>query len=84
MPDPIPPKAPEKARARKSDRLGIVRERHPYDDGYWRRFDGMPRPHGPPETLQGWKDCDEELSFEAACRRGPKSEERWHERRAAR
>lgn len=41
----------------------ITRERHPFDDGYWARYDGKPRPSG---RLQrdGWDTCNRELRNE--------------------
>lgn len=38
----------------------INRERHPFDDGYWARYDGKPRPRGE-EQRSGWDTCDREL-----------------------
>lgn len=58
----------------------IVRKKHPFDDGYWARFDGMPRPMSgtfrrDTEGVQrpisqaeqdGWDQLDDELRLEAA------------------
>jgi tricorn protease-like protein len=51
-------------------RRGIVIERHPYDRGYWRRYDGGARKScRSPQERQGWRDCDAELRFERQCLR---------------
>lgn len=42
----------------------IVRENHPYDNGYWDRYDGKPPPSEQPGNRlarEGWFDCDREL-----------------------
>jgi hypothetical protein len=58
----------------------IVREDHPFDRGYWLRFDGMPKPiagefrrgedgvHRPIDAQEeaGWIECDNDKRFEAA------------------
>lgn len=44
----------------KTDRLGITIEKHPYDRGYWARFNGQPRPSAWRER-QGWDQCDREI-----------------------
>lgn len=41
----------------------IIRERHPFDDGYWSRYDGRPRPSGKRQR-EGWDDCNRELREE--------------------
>lgn len=42
----------------------IVRANHPYDRGYWRRYDGKPRPNDK-QGRAGWDDCNRELREEA-------------------
>lgn len=42
----------------------IERQNDPYDNGYWRRYDGKRRPSDA-EGVRGWNDCDAELRFEA-------------------
>ena len=37
---------------------------HPYDRGYWERYDGKPRPKYGMAARQGWDDCDAELRAE--------------------
>ena len=37
---------------------------HPYDIGYWMRYDGRPMPKRG-ETRKGWEACDKELAAEA-------------------
>ena len=45
--------------------LPIVRQSHPYDDGYWLRFDGSPRSQcASDQGRQGWDDCNEDQEFE--------------------
>jgi hypothetical protein len=55
----------------------IVRENHPFDHGYWARFDGMRRPGTfrfvagatrpiDPAEQAGWDVCDAELRLERA------------------
>ncbi|WP_157113140.1 hypothetical protein [Bradyrhizobium embrapense] len=44
----------------------IVRERHPFDDGYWARYDGKRRPNKSlTEKREGWEACDREIAEEA-------------------
>lgn len=43
----------------------IIREKHPFDDGYWARYDGKPRPETNAVSQEGWDTCDAELKFEA-------------------
>ena len=38
---------------------------HPYDDGYWMRYDGKPRPKSKAEA-EGWDALDAELAEENA------------------
>lgn len=56
--------------SRKSDAVGIIREDHPFDRGYWARFDGLPRPSAPDEA-KGWDACDQDIEFEESSRREP-------------
>lgn len=45
----------------------MERQNHPYDQGYWARYDGKPRPSELPGNLlarQGWDDCDAEIDAE--------------------
>lgn len=50
----------------KTDDLGITIEDHPYDVGYWARFNGQPKPTGTSkkarEQRKGWNTCDRELN----------------------
>lgn len=40
---------------------------HPYDDGYWLRYDGLPYSLCQSDEMkQGWRDCDHELAKESA------------------
>lgn len=42
----------------------IVRERHPFDDGYWARYDGKKRPTGQQQRY-GWDECNREFACES-------------------
>lgn len=42
----------------------IVRHRHPYDDGYWSRYEGASRPSASGERQDGWDACAAELAHE--------------------
>lgn len=44
-----------------------VVENHPYDRGYWARYDGQPRPKRPGAKRDGWDQCDAEIRDEARC-----------------
>lgn len=50
-------------------RAVIVRENHPYDRGYWRRYDGLGRPRNP-LSREGWDDCNREMAAEERERQG--------------
>lgn len=50
----------EKLTNLKTDRMDIVIENHPFDRGYWKRFNGLPRPRG--KEREGWDACHEELT----------------------
>jgi hypothetical protein len=47
----------------KTELRGIVVEDHPYDRGYWARYDGLPSP-GDKAGRAGWRDCNRELAAE--------------------
>lgn len=52
-----------------SERLepsAIIRADHPFDAGYWARYDAKPKGHLRGERLRGWKACDAELRAEAS------------------
>jgi len=53
--------AVERLVSRPSD--NFQKENHPYDRGYWKRYDGEPRPIKKAEA-EGWDDCDKELMVE--------------------
>jgi hypothetical protein len=36
---------------------------HPFDTGYWMRYDGLPKPRQR-EMRDGWQTCDQELAGE--------------------
>jgi hypothetical protein len=41
----------------------IVRQDHPFDNGYWARYDGKPRPVDAAGAA-GWDACDGEFRLE--------------------
>lgn len=55
----------------RTESLGIIVEDHPFDQGYWARFNGQPR-----DTVKwrggkaGWDACDREVKNEGRGRRG--------------
>ncbi|WP_240233584.1 hypothetical protein [Devosia lacusdianchii] len=57
--------------ALRTDALGIVVEDHPYDRGYWARFNGVTRDNVTWEGGQaGWDDCDDDVRREEAVAAG--------------
>jgi hypothetical protein len=52
----------------------VTRERHPYDDGYWARYDGKRRPKRAGEPRDGWDECDGELRMERWLEQHPGSD----------
>lgn len=47
------------------ERVKAVRliSKHPYDQGYWSRYNGLPMPkNGDKQAVEGWKQCDKELA----------------------
>lgn len=49
------------------ERAAIERDMsHPYDRGYWRRYDGGSRPTKKGPLRDGWDVCNRELLDEAA------------------
>lgn len=50
-------------------KLGIQVEEHPFDKGYWARFDGEPRPVKKSERRAGWDACDTELRADSRAKR---------------
>lgn len=52
------------ARKLKTERKDIVVENHPYDKGYWARYDGRPKPKIK-GAAEGWNACDSELREES-------------------
>lgn len=66
----------------RSEKLGIEIEQHPFDRGYWARFNGQPRPtRGEPR--KGWETCDEELTFDRTEKATMAANARWDRKRAA-
>lgn len=61
----------------RTERLGIVTEPHPYDRGYWARFNGQPRPKRSGPGREGWDDCDAELTDERRSRASNAANSRW-------
>lgn len=61
-------------KTRPSDKM--VREDHPYDAGYWARYDGAPPPTDA-DGRRGWSDCNNELRAEAKAT-GPVRYVVWH------
>lgn len=55
-----------------TNRIGVVIEAHPYDEGYWRRYNGGARPRRG-ERRQGWDACDREMKREAERARDPET-----------
>jgi len=53
-----------------TNRHWIIRENDPFDDGYWDRFDGKPRPSGAQQQA-GWDACDKELAEDASTQSSP-------------
>ena len=50
----------------RAEERGIQVENHPYDRGYWARYDGLPRDSVTwREGKKGWDDCHRELRSEA-------------------
>lgn len=47
----------------RTEQFGIVVEPHPFDQGYWARFNGEARP-ARGERRKGWDECDTELRFD--------------------
>lgn len=41
----------------------IKRKKHPFDDGYWARYDGKPRPTDSLQSMAGWDSCDAEFKL---------------------
>jgi hypothetical protein len=69
----------EKARSGSIGLDWIIREDHPYDRGYWARYDNKARPSGT-EQRQGWDDCNRELRAERAVKQpGPRDGEQQRE-----
>lgn len=60
---------------------GITIENHPFDRGYWDRFNGAARPTRKSETREGWDTCDAELADERRVSASAAANKRWHRER---